>query len=113
MSYGARKDFYQSKAWKDCKKEVWLRQNLLCGKCRKPVYVDGLSPYIEKGNRRTGIVHHIEHLDNENVYDDSISLNPDNLIGLCKDCHEKEHHIDIAVRNGYTFDEYGNLVGSK
>lgn len=110
MSYGVRKDFYNSKAWKNCKKEVWLRQNLLCGICGKPVYVNGLSCYLPKEQRRTGIVHHIEHLDNINVYDDNISLNPNNLIGVCKDCHEKEHHTDIATRKGFKFDDYGNLV---
>lgn len=112
MSYGVRKEFYQSKAWKDCKKEVWLKQNLLCGICNKPVYVDGISPYTPKQNRRTGIVHHIEHLNDNNVYDDNVTLNINNLIGVCKECHEKEHHTDVATRKGYSFDEYGNLISS-
>lgn len=112
MSYGVRKDFYQSKAWKDCKKEVWLKQNLLCGICNRPVYVDGISQYIPKQYRRTGIVHHKEHLNDTNIYDDNVTLNINNLIGVCKECHEKEHHTDIAVRKGYTFDEFGNLISS-
>lgn len=112
MSYGIRQDFYQSKLWKRCKKEVWLKQNLLCAKCNKPVYVDGISEWIPKEKRRTGIVHHIEHLNDINVYDENVSINIDNLIGLCKDCHEKEHHTDISTRNGYSFDEYGNLISS-
>lgn len=112
MSYGVRKEFYQSKAWKDCRKEVWLKQNLLCGICNRPVYVDGISPYTPKKNRRTGIVHHIEHLNDNNVYDDNVTLNINNLIGVCKECHEKEHHTDVATRKGYSFDEYGNLISS-
>ena len=110
MSYGVRKDFYQSKAWKDARKTIWLKQNLLCNRCHKPVYVDGISEWIPKENRRTGIVHHIKHLDNTNVYDDSIALDENNLEGLCKDCHELEHHKDQVTRLGYEFDELGNLI---
>jgi len=110
MSYGVRKDFYNSKAWKQVRKSIWLKQNLLCNRCHKPVYVDGISEYIPKEYRRTGIVHHKIYLDNNNVYDDSIALDENNLEGICKDCHEKEHHQDIANRIDYEFDELGNLV---
>ena len=75
MSYGVRKDFYNSKLWRTCKNEVWLKQNCLCALCGKPVYVSGISEYIPKENRRTGIVHHKEHLTDHNVYDDNISIN--------------------------------------
>ena len=112
MSYGVRKDFYNSKAWKEVRKNIWIKQNLLCNRCYKPVYVDGISPYIPKEKRRTGIVHHIEHLNDNNVYDDNVTLNINNLIGVCKECHEKEHHTDVATRKGYSFDEYGNLIRS-
>ena len=110
MSYGSRKQFYNSKLWKTVKNNVWLKQHLLCNRCHKPVYVDGLSDYIAKGNRRTGIVHHKVYLDELNVSDDNISINLDNLEGLCKDCHEKEHHQDEVTRKGYYFDDNGNLV---
>lgn len=110
MSYGVRKDFYNSKAWKTVRKNVWLKQNCLCARCYKPVYVDGISEWIPKDQRRTGIVHHIEYLNDTNIEDDNITLNEDNLIGICKECHEKEHHQDIATRKGYEFDSYGNLI---
>ena len=110
MSYGVRKDFYHSKAWKTSRKSIWLKQNLLCAVCHKPVYVDGISEWIPKEQRRTGIVHHIEELNNTNVYNDNITLGEDNLIGVCKECHEAIHHQDIAIRKGYTFDDYGNLI---
>ena len=74
------------------------------------MYVDGLSEWLPKNKRRIGIVHHIEYLDNSNVYDDSITLSEDNLEGLCKECHELEHHQDVSVRKDYMFDEDGNLV---
>lgn len=112
MSYGVRKDFYNSKVWKQARKNIWLKQNLLCGICNRPVYVDGLSEWMPKENRRTGIVHHKIFLDNENITDDSITIDENNLIGVCKECHEKEHHKDIATREGYTFDEYGNLISA-
>lgn len=110
MSYGVRKDFYNSKVWKDVRKTIWLKQNCLCARCHLPVYVDGISEWISKENRRTGIVHHKIHLDNINVYDDEISLNEDNLEGLCIECHNQEHNPITSTREEYAFDEYGNLV---
>ena len=109
MSYGIRKDFYNSKVWKQVRKTIWLKQNLLCNRCGKPVYIDGISEYLPKEKRRTGIVHHKIYLDNSNVYDDNITLNEDNLEGICKECHELEHHQDIANRKGYTFDNDGQI----
>ena len=110
MSYGIRKDFYQSKVWKLVKRNVWLKQSCLCAECHKPVYVDGISEYIPKEQRRTGIVHHKIWLDDSNVYDENISLNEDNLVGICKECHEREHHKDMSTRNDVMFDDDGNLI---
>lgn len=109
MSYGIRKDFYHSKVWNQVRKNIWLKQNLLCNRCGLPVYVDGISDYIPKENRRIGIVHHIEHLDNINVYDDTIALDEDNLEGICIDCHNKEHFKTNGIRNDYLFDDDGNI----
>ena len=110
MSYGIRHSFYQSKAWKDVRKYIWLKQCLLCARCGKPVYVDGISDYLPKDKRRIGIVHHKIYLDNTNVYDPNITLNEDNLEGICKECHELEHHQDISTRKDYIFDDEGNLI---
>lgn len=110
MSYGLRHSFYKSKAWRDVKNSVWLKQSLLCNRCHKPVYVDGLSEWLPKNKRRTGIVHHKEYLNDINIYDDNVTLNEDNLEGLCKECHELEHHQDVAVRKGFMFDDEGNLI---
>ena len=110
MSYGIRKDFYQSKAWKQVRKNVWIKQNLLCAECGRPVYVDGLSEYLPKEKRRTGIVHHKVWLDNNNIQDDNITLNEDNLIGVCYECHEAIHHANMSCRKGLTFDEEGNII---
>lgn len=110
MSYGVRKDFYSSKAWKEVRLNIWLKQSCLCAICGKPVYVDGITEYIPKDYRRTGIVHHKKFLNDSNVYDDDTTLNEDNLIGVCKECHELLHHEDIVTRKGYMFDGDGNLI---
>lgn len=110
MSYGIRQTFYHSKAWNTVRKTIWLKQNLLCNRCHKPVYVDGISEWIPKEKRRTGIVHHKIYLNNSNIYDDNITINEDNLEGICKECHEEEHHQDIANRKNYMFDDDGNII---
>ena len=113
MSYGVRRKFYTSTTWEKTRKIVWLKQKLLCNRCGRPVFVSGLNDYIPKDQRVTGIVHHKIYLDNNNVYDKSISLNLDNLEGLCKYCHEKEHYQPSSIRKEYKFDELGNLVKSE
>lgn len=111
MSYGTRKAFYQSKVWKKVRLNVWRKQNCLCYLCGLPVYVDKLSQWIPKEQRRTGIVHHIEHLTEENIFDERITLDESNLIGVCKECHEKKcHNKSKATREGLIFDENGNLI---
>ena len=110
MSYGIRKDFYNSKAWKQVRKNIWIKQNLLCANCGKPVYIDGLSDYLPKEKRRRGIVHHKIWLDNNNITDDNITINEDNLVGLCKECHEEIHHQDISCRKNVMFDENGYII---
>ena len=55
MSYGIRQDFYNSKIWKDVRKAIWLKQNLLCNRCGKSVYVSGISDYLPKEKRRTAL----------------------------------------------------------
>ena len=110
MSYGVREEFYNSKVWKQVRKNIWLKQNCLCAICHRPVYVDGISEYIPKEYRRRGIVHHKEFLNESNIYNDYVTLNEDNLIGVCKDCHEELHHQDISTRKEYVFDDDGNFV---
>ena len=110
MSYGDRKKFYSSKAWNDVRKTIWIKQHLLCNRCNRPVYVDGISEYLPKEKRRTGIVHHKIYLDDSNVYDINITLNEDNLEGICKECHELEHNKNNVIREDLQFDENGNII---
>lgn len=102
--------FYHSKAWKLARRNVWIKQSCLCAKCGKAVYVAGLSEYIPKEKRLKGIVHHKIHLNFDNVYDESISLNEDNLVGWCINCHNSEHFSGKVTKDGVIFDSKGNLV---
>ena len=97
------KAFYHSKEWQQVREYVLMRDSYLCRICGQPAEE----------------VHHKIHLTPGNLYDPRVSLNPDNLISLCKDCHFKEHVADKIngknqkVRNFtdyYEFDETGQLV---
>lgn len=100
------KAFYNSKEWQRVREYCLLRDHHGCVKCGAPAEE----------------VHHIIHLSSDNINDVSISLNPDNLICLCKNCHFDIHRQDkidginkskgIEV-NPYEFDEFGQLVRRK
>ena len=109
MSSGSQAEFYHSKVWKDLRKTIWIKQNLLCNRCHRPVYVDGISDYIPKEKRLIGIVHHKEYLNESNIDDKNITLDRDKLEGLCIDCHNREHNKVESVRENYFFDPDGNL----
>ena len=75
------KTFYKSKTWQRVRKYVWQRDNGLCQDCLKK----GL---ITPGKE----VHHIVELTEDNISDASIALDANNLITLCKSCHEARHN---------------------
>lgn len=63
-------------------------------------------------------VHHIAHLNAQNVHDPRIALNADNLIALSRDCHMRLHQLEDGRKNtdcgnGLMFDENGMLVEVK
>lgn len=99
------KPFYNSKEWKQLRKYILMRDRYICVKCGQPAEE----------------VHHVVHLTPDNITDMSVSMSPDNLLSLCKDCHFKEHVGErIEARNAgnikvdgletYEFDENGYLV---
>lgn len=99
------KQFYHSKEWQKCRSYILKRDNYLCTKCGNPAEE----------------VHHSKHLTPQNIMDPAITLNPDNLISLCKDCHFAEHKADkingIKEKSGsklreeeLEFDSNGYLV---
>ena len=83
--------FYRSAAWLLAREQKIAACNGRCEKC---------GAIGEE-------VHHIIHLTPENVNDPAVSLNQQNLILLCKDCHNKEH--ERFKKAEAQFDSDGNL----
>lgn len=92
--------FYNSKEWQNVRQTILMRDKYICQVCGKPAEH----------------VHHKIHLSMSNVYDPSVSLNPDNLVSLCKSCHDDQHKGEHARGRQtnedytYTFDANGMLV---
>ncbi len=113
MARAFAKAFYRSKEWSQVRQYVLIRDKYLCRNCGAPAEE----------------VHHIKHLTPDNIWDASVSLNPDNLVSLCRDCHFAVHKRDIAEgvarsnrerarrrilrEDGTYFDENGMLVMRK
>lgn len=69
--------FYKSSKW--LKLRSWYIKTVygLCERCGEP----------------GRILHHKILLTPYNINDPEVSLNPENLIYVCKDCHETLHHV--------------------
>mgnify|MGYP003296315547 CR=1 FL=1 len=96
------KVFYRSQEWKRCR-ESYIRKmprakRGLCEECYK------------HGKHVLGKeLHHKIWLNEKNINNKEITLNHDNLILLCFECHQKIH----GKRKEYTtygYDENGNVV---
>lgn len=87
--------FYQSKAWERCRDAYYKKAGGLCERC--------LSVGIVKAGV---IVHHKKELTMENYTDPSIAFSFDNLMLVCRPCHEQLHR----GMKRYTFDANGNLI---
>ena len=91
------KRFYNSKAWKDCRRSYISKVFGLCERCSQPC----------------DIVHHKVYIDSKNINDVQVTLNHDNLEALCIQCHNKEHFKKYeSIRDGFSFNEKGELVFS-
>lgn len=96
------KRFYKSELWKSTRDYILKRDRYLCQRCKE-------QPATE--------VHHKVRLSPENINDPTISVNPENLVSLCGDCHKREHKEDRIKRNWnqereILFDKDGNPVES-
>lgn len=91
--------FYKSKAWKETRDYIFIRDKGLCQDC------------LEKGKITPGKeVHHIKFLEPSNMDDTRITLAADNLCLLCKECHHNRHNNNSCTNDDLMFDELGNLV---
>lgn len=79
------KKLYKSKAWQSCRNGYLKSKGGLCENCLKK----GLIVPAE-------IVHHKVHLSEENIDDESITLNYENLEALCRQCHGLEHQAGFC-----------------
>lgn len=93
------KSFYKSKAWKETRRYVYIRDKGLCQDC------------LSKGIITPGKeVHHMQHLTPDNMNDTNVTLGENNLRLLCKECHHKRHDKKESVEKGLAFNEYGELI---
>ena len=99
------KKFYRSKEWQVTREYILKRDNYLCQRCGEPAEE----------------IHHIIRLTPQNITDPKVTMNPDNLISLCKNCHFEEHKTEKIVARikankkvdedcEYEFDENGFLI---
>lgn len=88
--------FYKSTAWQRCRDAAWRRDGGLCQDCLK----QGKLVAAEE-------VHHITPLTPLNVRNPEISLNLDNLVSLCRECHKARHG---ARQHRYKVDEFGRVT---
>lgn len=85
--------FYGSKEWEQCKAQVLHERAkggvVYCEHCGKPI-VKGFNP---NANNNAGAIvfHHKIYLNNYNVNDASVSINPDNIQIVHWNCHNEIH----------------------
>ena len=72
--------FYCSKRWRDLTYSLKIKANGKCNRCNETLL--DFSKLIG---------HHRIELNEDNVYDPKVSLNPDRIEIICHDCHNKEH----------------------
>ena len=97
------KSFYSSKAWQKARHAYIMHRIAIDG---------GLCEVC--GEVPGYIVHHIEHLNEENINDNKITVGSDNLQYVCKKCHDLIHEAEFRGREykppRYSFDASGNII---
>ena len=96
MAKNFSKKLYNSKDWRNIRQIVLNRDFYICQVCGEP---------------NCNTVHHIVELTPVNINDIDITLNPENLITLCKQCHDEVHERNYRQEvKWYAFDADGNLI---
>lgn len=71
-----RIEFYESRKWKRKRQQILRRDGYMCQICKR------------YGRMREATeVHHIQHLEDR----PDLAFNNDNLISLCRSCHNAQH----------------------
>lgn len=91
--------FYKSKKWQDCRQSFIAERMLVDG---------GLCQLCKE--RHGFIVHHKIMINESNINNPDVTLNHDNLLYVCKKCHDDlpGHGIGCKPKK-YFFDESGML----
>ena len=105
MAKDFARPFYRSRAWRAAREAyIGQRRSIDGGMCEVC------------GERIGFIVHHIVELTPENIADSQVTLAFDNLLFVCKECHDRfEGHFfgfsrKIARKCSVMFDEEGQPV---
>lgn len=97
MAHEYAVSFYQSRAWKNCRKSfIANRVSIdggICEVCKKDL-----------GH----IVHHKTYITPDNINNPETTLNFNNLAYVCHDCHNKEH-FGTKEEEKYFFDSNGMI----
>ena len=94
MAKDFAKAFYRSKEWLQCRDAFIKSVFGLCQRCKKPGH----------------IVHHVIPLTPENIGDPNITLNWDNLMYPCLECHNNIHYGSGVLRDDVEFGLDGQLA---
>ena len=86
--------FYKSTAWKNCRNNKLKKAYGLCEVC----FSKGLVVPAEE-------VHHKIHITPDNINDPNITLNENNLVAVCRECHRNFH----GKPKRYEVDEWGRV----
>lgn len=98
MSRDFATSFYNSSAWKKARQVCLSKNHGICQICKKAFPSKDL------------IVHHRVHLTPDNINDVNITLNQDNLMCICHDCHNTIHGKTDDLNKTFVFDDDGNIV---
>lgn len=91
--------FYKSKQWLSVRAYKLALTNRLCERC------------LENGVIKPAVdVHHKIILNESNIHDPNITLNIDNLMSVCKECHNIVHGYGPAIRDDLMFDDKGMVI---
>ena len=103
MAQDYAKKFYRSKAWQQCRESYISKVHGLCERCQ------------EKNILKPGyIVHHKEYITPKNINNPMITLNHDNLMFVCHECHNIIHGGENSpLRDDVMFDCNGQVISRK